>query len=110
MQAGGPGKKKCCQRWIYANVGLNPGQGAFSKEAKGSEDPNIPIYSATTVKLLADVIQNPDAWREERDDSGGFPGVGKPTGRIKQRGVFCGDRLDSLEGAPQYDWGPENVG
>ena len=109
MQLGGPGKKKCCQRWVYAN--LNNPFNPFSKEALGKESSHIPTYSLTTIALAADLYQNPDAWREERDDSNsGLPGVGAPTNRLMQRGVFCGDKLDSLEGPPMYDWGPGNVG
>jgi hypothetical protein len=106
-----PGKQKCCLRWIYANLSLNPGQGFFQKEANGKENPNIPVYSATTVKLLADLLQNPDAWREERDNIDPMlPGVGPKTGRVKQRGTFCGDTLKDLEGPPQYDWSSDEVG
>lgn len=100
---------KCCQRWVYVDMNTIPV--SFSKEAKGKENSNIPFFSPNAVKILLDLLKNPDAWREDRDDSGsGLPGVGPTTGKLKQRGIFCGDTLKELEGPPQYDWGPGEVG
>ena len=106
--------KKCCLRWVYADD--SSGMMRFSKEAKGDEDPDIPFFSSTTAKLLIDIIKNPDAWKPDRDDSNPGQhappgvGVGPTNGKFKQRGTFCGDKLESLEGPPQYDWGSGNVG